>query len=293
MTCQEAAQKFLLYRQYRAGSPATTINTYRGILRRFIAAIGNKSIDTLTIEDIEQYADKLAMSGYKIRTYGNNMATIRSFVKFLYLRDLTDIKPEKVDVPCQRWPQANYLTEDEQRQFIAHCRGLRDTTLMMCLLRSGLRVSEVVNMNIGDVDGRTLTVKCGKGGKPRPVFITKEVQRLLNRYVAKERGLHPGPLFPNPYGTQLSRQIVTRKVTAIAERAGIDKHVSAHTLRHSFATTMIMHGCEIEKLSRIMGHSRIQTTMIYLHFVDGQLGKHYDTVLGDDLLVAPKQLCLT
>src|ERR1044072_4742443 len=276
MKISEATESFLGYLQSRKKRAASTITTYRSILGQFTDIIGDKDLSDLTLQDIDSYAEKLTVLGFADKTYRNKITPIRSFVKYLYIKDMTAIKPEQVDVPPDPESEANFLTDEEAERFIEACADTRDKALMLMLLTSAMRVSECVKARYEDSYNRSILVRRGKGGGARPVKITEEALHFYEKYVKEKRGTEPGPLLPNPNGTPLSRQIVWRKVVAYGKKAGIAKKVTPHTLRHTWCTGFLFRGGRIEVAQKIMGHKNIQTTLIYTHFTDPYLGEQYD-----------------
>jgi len=281
MNTTEAVDAFLRYLRMRKNRSLTTIDTYRGILAQFADITGNKPVSELHIDDVDYFADVLSLRNYASKTYRCKLNAVRSFVRYLYIKDLADIKPEKVEVPKEEWnKEANFLEMEEAQKFISVIDDIRDKAMMLFLLTSWVRVTEFINIQYDDVHKRSVLIRKGKGGKPRPVFITEEAQAALDLYIKLRRGNDPGPLFPNPDGNSLSRVIVARKVKFYAEKAGIKKKVTPHTLRHTGATTYLEADGRIEEAQQILGHEKIHTTMIYLHFRNTRVHKSFDDTMN-------------
>lgn len=277
MTLIEATSAFLRYIETRKRRSATTVVTYRGNLNQFISIVGNKQIEALTIEDIDEYAEMLGLKNYARKTFRLKLNTIRSFIRFAYIKDLSSIKPELVDVPPEgKRNEAEFLEYEEAQAFMSVITDVRDRALMLFFLATWGRVSEVANVRLGDIHNRSVLIRNGKGGKPRPVFISEETEQAINAYIFSKRGTEPGPLFPNPAGKKLSRQWISRRVNKYAAKAGINKKVSAHTLRHTGATAFLDAGGRLEVAQKILGHSKLETTLVYMHFKDERLHKDYD-----------------
>jgi site-specific recombinase XerD len=164
--------------------------------------------------------------------------------------------------------------------------GLRDKALIELLFSSGLRVSELTSLNKDHVNTkrREFTVR-GKGQKDRPVFISEKAAEMVEEYLAK-RTDNLDPLFIS-YSRNVSssndgsyRRLSPRSVQRMIEKhsklAGITKHVSPHTLRHSFATDLLMNGADIRSVQAMLGHSNISTTQVYTHVTDKHLKDIYD-----------------
>lgn len=271
----EALEQFLLYLQYRKGRSETTITTYRSILGFFIDYTGNRLTSELTVKEIDNYAMSLTVLGLAPKTYRNRIVPIRSFFQYLYKKDLTSIRPDKIDVPPDPEQEADFLDPEEQAKLLAACQDQREKALIECLLRSGVRVSELTNAKCSDLYNRSLVISHGKGNKARVTFITKEAESALKKY-HRSLSYKPIYLFTNSRGAKLSRQYVHRMVVTIAERASIEKPVSPHTLRHTFATNLLMNGARAEDVQPMMGHKNIRTTLMYMHFTNKYLHERYD-----------------
>ena len=253
----------------------TTKATYICILEDFIKSIKADTVSDLDILMIDNFIDTLSLKSYKPKTIKNKIVVIRSFIKFLYAKNLIDIRPEAIEIPRTVEVEANFLDEEEQCALIKSARNLRDKALIMTILSSGLRASEILNLKEDDLYRRSLIVSRGKGGKPRVTFIDPLTEKSIREYHHK-REVDSVFVFTNSFGKPLSRQYLSRMISETALRAGIKKRVSAHTLRHSFATNMLRKGARIEDVQPLMGHSNISTTRLYMHFTNEYLRERYD-----------------
>lgn len=279
MLLSEAISKYLDYLRYRRNKSPTTITTYRPILNEFLRIVGDKPTNNLIFVEIDDYATRIAMTGNKVVTTKNKLTAIRGFLRWLRLYDLCSISPERVELPKLEPHEANFLTLEEQAAFLSVISNIRDLAMVKVLLSSGLRVSELTNLRIVDVYSRSVVVRHGKNNKNRVTFITKDAENVLNTYIREVRGDDEGYLFPNPSGDRLSRVIVARKVKYYAQKAQIRKEVTPHTLRHTMATNMLIRGARVEDIQKLLGHVNIQTTLIYLHFLDPYLAQIYDKIM--------------
>jgi len=158
--------------------------------------------------------------------------------------------------------------------------GLRDQAIIEVLYSTGLRISELCSLNIENVNlkSKEFAVR-GKGRKVRVVFLTERAVTALKKYLAKRKD-NSSPLFVNNKKTadltdnekkRLSRNYITTTISKIARLAGITKPVSAHTLRHSFATTLLQSGADIRSVQEMLGHASISTTQVYTHVTNEKL----------------------
>lgn len=274
-TLERALFYFVKHKEAHGKATGTTKITYVSILEDFIKSINARVVEDLNILVIDNFIDTLSLRGYKPKTIKNKIVVIRSFIKFLYSKNLIDIRPEAIEIPRTVEVEANFLDEEEQFALIKSARNLRDKALIMTILSSGLRASEILNLKSDDLYRRSLIVSRGKGGKPRVTFIDPLTEKSIREYHHK-RETDSVFVFTNSFGKPLSRQYLSRMISETALRAGIKKRVSAHTLRHSFATNMLRKGARIEDVQPLMGHSNISTTRLYMHFTNEYLRERYD-----------------
>lgn len=274
---REAATAFVDYKVRRNGSTRATAITYTSNLADFLTWSEGTRVSDLTLDMIDCYIDTVAQKDYKPKTFKNKVVIIRSLVRFLYAKNLTDIRPESIELPKIVETEANFLDDDEQRSLIDCIDNVRDRAIILTMLRSGVRVSELINLRTTDLFERSLIVRCGKGKKPRVTFINEEAERAIADYQKTKK--HTEYLFTNYLGDKLSRQYVHRLVTIYGAKANTTKTISPHTLRHTFATNMLRKGARVEDVRPMMGHANISTTLLYMHFTNDFLHQRYDDVM--------------
>lgn len=279
MLIPEARDKFLSYLVTRRNASKTTIKSYRPVINKFIGFVGDIDTSEITVEVVDRFAEYLATLGLQPRTFQNKIAIIRSFVRFLYAKEYNDLRPESVEMPRrQMTTEMVYLSEGEAEKVVAASRGnTRDYAIILFLLSSGVRVSELCSLKVSDIMDRTVVVRNGKGGKTRVTFITTQAKRALDRYLTEYK-IEDGYVFPGRYD-QMSRMGVLKIVKKYALAAEIKKKVGVHTFRHTFATSFVNAGGRIEDLQQLLGHTNISTTLLYLHFSNSHLKNAYDTTM--------------
>lgn len=275
----DACIQYLSYMQARKNATHTTIETYRLICVAFTKGIGDIEAEALTVVMVDDYANKLSQTNICPNTLRNKLTIIRGFVRWMYARDIVNFKPELIELPKANAVEANFLTIDEANKLLSVIDNHRDRAMIHFLLATGMRVDEMLATRLQDLHERSVVVRCGKGRKPRVTFITPNCLEEIKRYLRK-RGKHEGYLFENPNGDKMSRVIPARKVKHYAAKAGIEKTVTPHTLRHTFATTILRKGARVEDVQQILGHANIRTTSIYLHFTNEYLSDRYDQFMG-------------
>ena len=258
------------------GKSKNTIKTYSSITKKFLEFLINNGIIITDTKSINSSLDKniilkfLAELKVKKKLDSNSLRlyvrAISSFLKFLDNENLAkQIKAPKVD---KRLPK--FITYDELNRLLENADNYRDKLIIKFLFYTGVRVSELVKIKKSDIIFEEGFVKVyGKGGKERIVPIPKELLNELKDYINK---INTENIFP------LSSRQVERIIKNIAKKAGIDKKVTPHVLRHSLATTLLSKGVDIRYIQEILGHSSLNITQIYTHVVPNQLKEIYQKI---------------
>lgn len=219
-------------------------------------------------------------------TQNYHLIALRSFLKYCAKRDIKTLSPDKIELAKTIRPQVTFLNDDELARLfnmpdIKTEVGIRDRAILELLFSSGLRVSELVGLNRDSINlNRGEFMVRGKGQKDRPIFISDSSAEWIKIYIEKRKD-NSKALFVRYMGTKkqdnsgdlhrLTARSVQRLVSKYALLAGITKHVSPHTLRHSFATDLLMNGADLRSVQAMLGHSNIATTQIYTHVTDPHL----------------------
>jgi len=269
-----------LWLKQRARRSEQTERVYRHEVERFLVAIG-KPLRAVTAMDMQAYAEQLETlqfkPGKKLKpaSRARALSTIRSLFSFAHKTGyLTFNVSQVVELPkAPATTEFNFITAPEAQALLEALRPrLRDYAMGALLLKTGLRVSECSKLNLSDVyqdgSGHYGLKVIGKGEKVRRVKLTPDVLNVIAAYLREsDRALDgsEAPLFLNRFGKRLSTVSMWKVVTAGAERAGITKHVTPHTLRHSFATLAVVGGATLSQVQAACGHSDIRTTQRYEH----------------------------
>jgi site-specific recombinase XerD len=286
---------FTEYLEVEKGRSTKTTENYALYLNRLIEYAGDElHPKDVTYEMVRKY--RLWLNRYtshrgeslSIRTQAYHLIALRGFLKYLSRRDIESLDPSRIDIPKVVRKQVTFLTNDEILQMLqtagAHSKhSARDQALIELLFSSGLRVSELVGLNRDHINlkRREFTVR-GKGNKDRPVFISEAAAAALEAYLNTRQDNLPAlfindsknvPSAPKPDGNyrRLTARSVQRIIEKYARLAGITKHVSPHTMRHSFATDLLINGADIRVVQGMLGHADISTTQIYTHLTDAHL----------------------
>ena len=247
---------------------------------------GHVDLDLLN----EYIGDLRNRKGYRDTTTARKVASLKSFFGFLSENGIISEDPtESVGSPHVGRSLPKYLSEEEVVRLLdlASKQGgnedRRDGTIMELLYATGLRVGELVSLNVRDIDILESNVRCwGKGGKERLVFLYPKAVSALKRYLSRVRpallGNHKDEtaLFVNHRGERLTRQWVWNILKVYGEKAGISQRITPHTLRHSFATHLLQNGASLRHVQELLGHSSISTTQVYTHLTDRYLQQEYE-----------------
>lgn len=282
---------FLEYMEIERGRSLKTIENYSLYLNRFYEFAGDIKVEKITSEIISKWRQWLNRykgdDGREIsRTTQNyHLIALRSFLKYLAKRDISTLAPEKIELASSKRPQVSFLTPEEVSALFdatdtTNIIGLRDRAILELLFSTGLRVSELVNLNVESInlDSGEFSIR-GKGQKDRPVYISDSAKQALLEYL-KARKDDNEALFVQASGSKdaaganlnrLTPRTIQRIVERYRKKAGITKHVTPHTLRHSFATDLLGNGADLRSVQSLLGHANIATTQIYTHVTDPQL----------------------
>ena len=251
-----------------------TEEMHDGCKRLFLQYIPDKDTSELTIDDIRTFRDRL-MRGRCANTVRVYIIRLRAVIRYLNVLSIPCIKAELIAVPKRETTVPVYLTEREVDAMITCAYSLRNAFVIALLYSSGIRLSELIALNRGQIVDRRFTV-IGKGRKPRLCFIDKRTENLMEMYL-KSRDDHNSALvvsFENK--DRMTATNIQLLVRNSATRAGITKKVTPHTLRHSFATNFLRNNGNMRYLAALLGHSSMDTTMMYAHVVDADLQKQYE-----------------
>lgn len=299
MRLEEYIEKFLVYCEIEKNQSKLTIRNYRHYLKRFSEWSKIEDPADINIKIIHSY--RLFLNRYETprgenlskQTQTYHIIALRSFLKWLIRQDNPYLAPEKVDVPKTPNRQVEFLLPEEienllNKPDITKINGLRDRAILETIYASGLRISELVGLNRDQVntERKEFSVR-GKGRKVRLVFLTDRSAEWIEKYLNKRQDNFK-PLFIShsrnlkiDIGEDEKARLSPRAIQAMVEKnshlAGIVKQVTPHTLRHSFATTLLSNGANLRAIQELLGHSSITTTQVYTHVSSAELKKIHQT----------------
>lgn len=247
-----------------------------------------------TGDDVRNYLQFMRENNYSKATMARKLATLRSFFKFANKRGVTANNPMlTIRTPKQEKRLPKFMTEEQVTKLLQTPKdtdllGARDKAMLEALYSTGIRVSELIGLNVEDVDftGNVIRVR-GKGKKERVAPMGPTAVAALQKYMGMRNGTTPPPapgapaptnvpLFVNKHGQRLSTRSVRRKLDKYLIEAGLDPDISPHTLRHSFATHMLNHGADLRSVQELLGHQSLSTTQVYTHLTTNRIKEVYD-----------------
>ena len=262
-----------------------TISSYQRDLNKFNKLLKNKNVKEITKKDIQYYLKEINKN-QKARSISRNISSLKSFYKYLKINKIISINPmDQINNPKTKKALPKVLSEEEINNLLdiklKTDFDYRNKAMLELMYSSGLRVSELINLNVNDIDLENDTVKIfGKGSKERIIPLNDYAKEALEEYIMvhrKELFKHGENnfLFLNNHGNKMTRQGFFKILQKIAKEKEIKTEFSPHTLRHSFATHLLKYGADLRSIQELLGHSDISSTQIYTHVTNEKLEKDY------------------
>ena len=296
--------EFLEYLEIEKGCSTSTIRQYKHYLSRFYSWLCGNSPQTTHPEDIDMellrryrlyLAHLRSRDGQQLKpvTQSYHIIALRAFLRYLLVqRDIPTLSPDKIELPKGISRSVVFLNSEQVERLlnspqISNKIGLRDRTILEVLFSTGLRVSEVVRLNRDQInlERQEFGVR-GKGGKLRVVFLSDMATHWIRRHL-QSRQDHFKPLFIRYSGSvdvardgekmRLTPRSVQKIVSKYARKCGLPVEATPHTLRHSFATDLLISGADIRSVQEMLGHENIKTTQVYTHVTDRHLREVHRT----------------
>jgi site-specific recombinase XerD len=306
MTLRQDIEDFLTYCEVIKQYSANTVRNYRRTLERMadffekIKITKTKDIDLLAVNKYRQYLAKqvsIRKSQLSLKTQTYQIVVLRSFLKYMLKQRNLVLNPNSLELPKTRMRRIEFLSDQEIQLLIKaiindrkipEIQRKRNQAIILTIFGSGLRLSELLNLKKHDLpthDNRLIIQ--GKGGKVRTTFLSPYSQEAIQEYLQSRNDENPYLFIAHSHNTAASSQhrpLTSRMVQLMLQRyarlAGIFKHITPHTLRHSFATKILFEGGDLRSVQTLLGHSNISTTQIYTHVTDWQIQNLYTKVFG-------------
>jgi site-specific recombinase XerD len=293
MNNEELKRRFLEYIEIERGRSVKTVENYDRYLSRFLSFSSAKKPSDITEQSIREFrlwlnrqnvgvqaSGKNSGATLKKRTQNYYLIALRAFLKFLQREGVETISPERIELAKLPERSLDLISSEELGRLLAAPQGsgatdLRDRAILELLFSTGLRVSELCNLDVDiDLSRDELSVR-GKGDKVRVVFLSPSAKEAVLAYI-KARKDFAEPLFVGngrgvSAGSRITPRSVQRLIKHYAVKAGITRKVTPHVIRHSFATDLLSNGADLRSVQALLGHANIGTTQIYTHVTDAHL----------------------
>ena len=285
---------FLSYMRVERGLAQNTILAYGRDLKKFTEFLRKRNkfrMEDVTREDVVDFLSSLYKEKLDSRSVARYLVSLRGLYKFAMMEGMVSTDPtENLESPKIRSTLPTYLRKEEidkllEAPNLATPVGVRDRAMLEVLYSTGLRVSELLNLRISDIDMRIGCVRCiGKGDKERLVPIGRKAIEAVEQYLAQGRPKFARPSSPPPHnqvlfltriGRRLSRVGIWKILHDYGVRLGLRGRLTPHKLRHSFATHLLEGGADLRSVQLMLGHADIATTQIYTHVVEERLKQIY------------------
>ncbi len=293
MNLEEAKRQFLEHLEIERGRSVKTIENYDHYLSTLFTYAKIKQPKEITEPLVREFRLWLnrqpgtkvgnRMEPMKRRTQNYYLIALRAFLKFLRKRDIESLSPERIELAKVPERSLDLISPAELERLMnapdpSTPTGLRDRAILELLFSTGLRISELCNLSIDDVDlTRDEFSVRGKGDKVRVVFLSDDAKDAIHKYLAVRKDMDDalfiqyGKKTKNAKELRLSPRAVQRTLKACAIKAGITRKVTPHVIRHSFATDLLRNGADLRSVQALLGHAHIGTTQIYTHITDKHL----------------------
>lgn len=291
MAINNILMDYLHYLKVERGLSENTINSYGIDLKLFLEYLRENEIPSfkqVNKEVIVNYMQSEKNNNKANSSILRSVSSLRKFFQYLAQEKIIEKDPMLlIDTPKKKQHLPQVLTKEEVEKLLrlpntGQVLGLRDRAMLELMYATGLRISEIINLKLEDLHLTMGTLQTlGKGHKERIVPVGDEAIKWVNRYLEEARPKllkqkRSNYLFLNFHGNNLTRQGVWKNLKAEVRKAGIQKNITPHTLRHSFATHILENGADLRIVQELLGHADISTTQIYTHLSNKQLADIYN-----------------
>ena len=262
-----------------------SVNTYTSYINDlyYFYIFIKKDLTKVTFEDIKDYLEHLNLKKEKTSSIRRKISSLKSFYKFLYKNNYMNKKDyplTKISYPKMEKKLPKFIYYNDLLEIINESSkdkdGVRDRLIIEMLYATGVRVSELINIKIDDIDfNNRRIIVLGKGNKERIVYYGEYAEEVLKEYMKTHERKNHNYLFVNSRGGKLTDRGVRYIIDNIMSKLSIKTHVTPHVLRHTFATDMLNNGCDIKVVQELLGHSSLKATEIYTHVTNEHLKKVY------------------
>ncbi len=284
-------QEFKLYTEVERNFSKHTVCAYGSDILSFLIWLNDKNIKDVTYNLIREYLLYIQQFKYTKSTTARKIASLRTFYRFLYRERVVETNPaDGIHAPKRGKTLPEFLTENEIEKILNNIKidtpaGYRNRTILELLYATGMRISELSNLNFENLNLDENEIKVfGKGAKERIVLVSDRAKKYMESYLKNVRFLIcknentslSAPVFVNKTGYRLQPQSVRHAINDVMNKIELPKHVTPHVFRHSFATKLLENGADLRVVQELLGHSSISNTQIYTHVSAERLKQSYN-----------------
>lgn len=271
---------YLDYLELERGRSPATRSAYERYIRALFTHKKIKALEDLTLAAVNDFRLHLARKGIKRPTQNYYLIALRNFLKYLKRHDYDALAPEKIELPKLPARQIEIIEYRDLERLLASPKGndlrtLRDRAILETFFSTGMRLAELCGLKRSiDLERGEITVR-GKGEKLRVVFLSETARKALKEYLGRrpdtEEYLFVSLTKNGKVLGKITPRAVERLIDRYARNAGVAKRVTPHTLRHSFATDLLINGADLRSVQELLGHANVATTQIYTHLTNREL----------------------
>ena len=293
---KQYVEEFKTYLSVEKNFSEHTLRAYCSDIISFILWLNNEDCTKVSFEKLREYLHFIQRFEYQKTTIARKTASIRTFYKFMFREKYTDSNPAlSLTAPKRPKPLPKFLTPEEVEQILNNVKidtpaGFRNRVILELLWATGMRVSELSNLNYGDINLEENEIRVfGKGAKERIVLMSDRSKNYLSQYLKSARNLIPAqqynagtlnddsPVFINNTGFRLQNNTIRKVINETVSKIELPKKVTPHVFRHSFATKLIENGADLRVVQELLGHAGISNTQIYTHVSMKHMKDVYET----------------
>lgn len=286
---EKSLQEYLDYLIIERNLSTKTRDAYKRYLEKFIKDQDLNMIKDMDEDSVREFRLNLANKDLKKNTQSYHVIAIRNFLKYLIKRGFEVLSPEKIELPKTKQQEIDLLSHDELKRLLdapemENIRDFRDKAILETLFSTGLRVSELCDLDrYLDLENGEISIR-GKGGKLRVVFLSPKARESIEDYLDKRTDAEEALFISIARGGKVIGRITPRSVQRMVDKrskqAGIPKSVSPHQLRHQFATDLLVNGADLRAVQELLGHENISTTQMYTHLTNKKLKEVHESFHG-------------
>ncbi len=283
--------EFKIYLKSEKNFSPNTIRAYIADVYTFLIYSEESDVISINSKNFSEYLHFIQKINYTKTTIARKIASIKAFYKFLYQEEIIEINPlDGIKSPKKAKSLPNYMNESEVEQILRNVKietpsGFRNRVILELLWTTGMRISELSNLNFENLNLEQNEIKVlGKGSKERIVLVPDKTKEALLNYINNVFSLvsnieqtQKTPLFINYNGFRLQNQSIRKALNEVVRKIELPKKVTPHVFRHSFATKLLEKGADLRIVQELLGHSSISNTQIYTHVSSARLKSVYDT----------------